>query len=633
MPARFSLKTAVIATFGLLLVTSMLQGALAIVITTHSASQVRTLERQGLAPVVGLGILSQDLDQERALLEFDPATLKSDQAEAVVDDLQGLDSSISRTARQNLNADVLPGWNAAWAAFLQARSPYLAQLHSRPGRPLPALVRQRLSDRLDAVLDLVQSTAGADLYGGERLYAATLAGDSNALRMVVLSVVLSIALGLVLAFRLTSRLARGLGNLYAMAGLVAHGTVAARADERGNDEIARLAVAINQMKDSLLSAELRAGTDALTGIPNHRAVVAALDLELERARRYGRPCSLLFFDIDHFKALNDGYGHAVGDAVLCAFAEVVRSALRGVDTFGRWGGEEFVALLPELGSAEAQVVAERIRTKVAAHSFMISGGTHLTCSIGVGAYPDDAQDRVALVAAADDAMYAAKHLGRNQTRTAIDPAVIALGQRRAQGSSREESFPIGTIEALAALVDARDHYTGHHTMEVAALCRQLAQALGLDAGQTKMIEHAGRLHDVGKVAIPDALLQKAGRLTEEEWAVMRTHPGVGAAIIKLIPDLQMIEPLIRAHHEWWDGTGYPDALAGEQIPLGARIIAVADAFTAMTTGRPYQEARETAWALRELRRAAGTQFDPRVVEAFEALVATTPSLSQYVQAG
>jgi diguanylate cyclase (GGDEF)-like protein/putative nucleotidyltransferase with HDIG domain len=633
VPARLSLKTTVIATFGLLLVTSLLQGALVISSATHSAEQVRTLERQGLAPVVGLSILSQDLDQERALLEFDRATLKADQAQAIVDELEGLDSSISRTARQSLNADVLPGWNVAWADFLHARTPFLAQLDARPGPPLPPVVRRQLSDRLDLVLDLVQSDAGVDLNHGELLYAATLGSDSNALRMVVLSFVLSIALGLVFAFRLSSRLARGLGDLCVTAGLVADGAVAARADERGDDEIAQLATAINRMKDALLSAELRAGTDALTGIPNHRAVITALDLELERAQRYGRPCALLFFDLDHFKALNDGYGHVAGDAVLCAFAQVVRSSLRGVDTFGRWGGEEFVALLPELGCAEAQIVAERVRAKVAAHSFMISGGAHLTCSIGVAAYPADAQDRVALLAAADDAMYAAKHLGRNQTRTAIDPAVLALGHRRARGSSREESFMIGTIEALAALVDARDQYTGRHTMEVAALCRQLALALGLDASQAKMIERAARLHDVGKVAIPDALLQKPGRLTEEEWTVMRTHPSVGADIIKLIPDLQVIEPLIRAHHEWWDGTGYPDALAGEKIPLGARIIAVADAFTVMTTGRPYREAREVEWALREIRRATGTQFDPAVVDAFERLVATSPALSWQSEAG
>lgn len=573
MPARFSLKTTVIATFGLLLVTSMLQGALAISSTTRSAEQVTTLERQGLAPVVGLSILSQDLDQERSLLESDRANLNNDQANAVIDELLGLDNSISRTANQSLSPAILPAWESSWADFLHARAPYLAQLRGKRAQPpLKPLIHQRLSDRLDVVLDLVQSDAGADLYRGERLYTATLTSERHSLRMVILSFVLSIALGLVLAFRLTGRLARGLGNLCATAGLVAGGTVAARADERGNDEIAQLATAINRMKDALLSAELRAGTDALTGIPNHRALIAALDLELERAQRYGRPCALLFFDLDHFKTLNDGYGHAVGDDALRAFTQVVRNSLRGVDTFGRWGGEEFVALLPELGWAEAQVTAERVRAKVAAHTFMIGGGAHLTCSIGVAVYPAAAQDRDALVAAADHAMYAAKHLGRNQTRTAIDPAVIALQQRSAQGSSREESFLIGTIEALAALVDARDHYTGRHTVEVATLCRQLALALGLETNQVKMIERAARLHDVGKVGIPDALLQKAGRLTEEEWIVMRTHASVGADIIRLIPDLQVLGPLIRAHHERWDGTGYPDALAAEAIPRAPALL-------------------------------------------------------------
>ncbi len=366
--------------------------------------------------------------------------------------------------------------------------------------------------------------------------------------------------------------------------------------------------------------EALATTDALTGLPNHRAMVTALDLELERAHRFGRPCTLLFLDLDHFKALNDGYGHAAGDAVLRELAAVARRALRGVDTLGRWGGEEFVALLPEADGSGALEVAERVRVAVAAHPFPIGGGAHLTCSLGVATYPAHAGGRDGLVDAADQAMYAAKRLGRNQARAADDPAAVLLAGSEA-GGSREEAALAGTVEALAALVDARDAYTGGHAHDVAALARRLALALGLDAAEARMVGLAARLHDVGKVAVPDAILRKPGRLTEEEWAVMRTHPAVGADVVGRAPALRALAPAIRAHHERWDGRGYPDGVAGERIPLAARLIAVVDAYEVMTTGRPYRAARSRAGALDELRRHAGGQFDPAVVAALADLLA------------
>ncbi len=365
--------------------------------------------------------------------------------------------------------------------------------------------------------------------------------------------------------------------------------------------------------------EALATTDALTGLPNHRAMVTALDLELERAHRFGRPCALLFLDLDHFKALNDGYGHAAGDAVLRELAAVARRALRGVDTLGRWGGEEFVALLPEASAAAATEAAERVRAAVAAHAFPVGGGAHLTCSLGVATYPAHAAARDGLVDAADRAMYAAKRLGRNQVRAADDPAAAALAAERA-GDSREEAALAGTVEALAALVDARDAYTGGHAHDVAVLALRVALALGLDAAEARMVGLAARLHDVGKVAVPDAILRKPGRLTEEEWAVMRTHPAVGGDVVGRAPALRALAPIIRAHHERWDGRGYPDGLAGEGIPLAARIIAVVDAYEVMTTGRPYRAARDRAGALDELRRHAGAQFDPAAVAALADLL-------------
>jgi two-component system, cell cycle response regulator len=374
--------------------------------------------------------------------------------------------------------------------------------------------------------------------------------------------------------------------------------------------------------------EALATTDPLTGLPNHRAIVVALDHEVERAHRYGRPCAVLVLDLDHFKALNDTYGHATGDTALRELTAVVRSNLRGVDLLGRWGGEEFVALLPETDAAGALDAAERVRVAVAACTFTVGGGTHLTCSLGVAAYPHDAEDRDSLVTAADQAMYVAKCLGRNQVRAASDPAVAALRTAQHTSGSREETALAGTVDALAMLVAVRDCYAGQHTQEVATLAARLALARGLDAAEARMVGLAGRLHDLGKVAVPDAVLQKRGRLTAEEWALVHRHPGVGADVVSRVPALRALAPVIRAHHERWDGRGYPLGLAREAIPLGARIVGVANAYAAMTSDRPYRRAAEAGWALEELRRAAGTRFDPTVVAALERVLAGDRTLDE-----
>jgi two-component system cell cycle response regulator len=357
-----------------------------------------------------------------------------------------------------------------------------------------------------------------------------------------------------------------------------------------------------------------ATTDTLTGLPNHRAMVAALEAELERSDRYGRPCSVMFFDLDHFKALNDSCGHPAGDAALAELAALVRGHLRSIDTVARWGGEEFLVLMPETQIDDAQRIGEQIRALVAGHTFSPAGGLRLTCSIGVASFPQDGRRRDTLVVAADQAMYAAKKLGRNQVRCAGDPAVGALLSESDEGS-REETALRGTVEAMAALVSARDHYTGEHTEEVGNIAIQIAQALGLDMMQARLVGLAARLHDIGKVAIPDSILHKPEQLDDQEWNIMRTHPVLGAEILNHVPGLRCIAPMVRAHHERWDGSGYPDRLRADQIPLGARIISVSDTYGAITTDRPYRAARDAAAARAEIKKYAGSQFDPAVVDA------------------
>ena len=369
-------------------------------------------------------------------------------------------------------------------------------------------------------------------------------------------------------------------------------------------------------------------TDPLTELPNHRALLSTLKRELERAQRYDRPCSLLFLDLDHFKALNDGYGHTAGDTVLREFAGVLSTTIRNMDTAGRWGGEEFVVILPEATAEEALDIAERIRKAVSFSSFEISGGLHLTCSVGVACYPEHAADQDALLTAADQAMYGAKRLGRNQVRMVCDPAISALLTTETAEGGREETALHGTVEALVTLVEKRDWSLGHHSQQVADLVRQLALARGMSLEEVQVVALAGQLHDIGKVAIPDAILQKPGPLTEEEWEQMRRHSIVGAEVISCIPSLRPLAPVIRAHHERWDGQGYPDHLQSEQIPLAARLIAVVDSYAVMITNRPYQLARPQAEVLVELQRCAGSQFDPQVVEAMIGLLQGTQDQSQ-----
>lgn len=362
-----------------------------------------------------------------------------------------------------------------------------------------------------------------------------------------------------------------------------------------------------------------ATTDLLTELPNSRALATMLTREFARAQRYRHPCSLLFLDLDHFKALNDGYGHAAGDSALHAFARLVQATIRASDCAGRWGGEEFVVLLPETEMHGALAIAERIRTAVSMHPFELGGGgLHLTCSIGVASYPKHAQLQEDVLRAADQAMYGAKRLGRNQVRTIDDPAVVALAASGTGG--REEITLLGTVKALALLVERRDESRAHYAQQVGEVMLRLAVALHLPASETHMLQLAGQLHDIGKIAVPDALLCKAGPLTNEERKQLESHAEVGGEVVSQIPSLRSLAPLIRGHHESWDGQGYPDQLAGPRIPLGARLLAVADAYSALIGGRTSQPACSPIEAVQALQRRAGTQFDPLVIEALVRLV-------------
>lgn len=364
-----------------------------------------------------------------------------------------------------------------------------------------------------------------------------------------------------------------------------------------------------------------ATTDPLTALANHRALASIIDAELARARRYERGCALLFMDIDHFKELNDACGHAAGDRALRELGELVNKVLRSIDTLGRWGGEEFVVVLPEIDAGQAMTIAERIRKTIAAHRFEVAGGSHLTVSLGVASYPHDGGTRSGLLDAADRAMYAAKWLGRNQTFAASDPVLASIESSHGGVSMPDERVLMGAVDALALLVDLRDKGTSEHSLHVAKLAQHVAVALDCTPEQTRAVYLAAKLHDIGKIAVADAILQKTAPLTAGEWRAMRQHPTIGADVVARIGRLADIAPIIRGHQERYDGNGYPEGLAGEQIPFEARIVAVADAFDAMVSDRPYRERMTVEDALAELYRCAGTQFDPDVVAAMDGVLA------------
>lgn len=391
--------------------------------------------------------------------------------------------------------------------------------------------------------------------------------------------------------------------------------------------VTRYATMTEQLNEQLGQAnsrlEVLATTDPLTGLPNHRSLQAKLSYELERAERYQQTCSLLFMDLDHFKALNDGYGHAAGDEVLISFGRRLVQSLRTVDVAGRWGGEEFLAILPETTLQDAQEVAARICTAVNGETFAVGGGLSITCSIGIANYPIHATTLNDLVNAADQAMYAAKRLGRNQYRVIDDPAVQQLLAGEKNEGGREEVALRGLAAVLSSLLEQRDVALGEHSRSVAELAQQLAMQMDVSEQQANMIYLGGLLHDIGKIGVPDALLDKT-TLTHDEWELMRDCAVVGARTIEHAPALRQLGPVIRASQEYWDGTGYPDQLRGESIPLAARVIAVADAYVAMTTSRRSVYSCEDA--LQELRARSTTQFDPAVVEALSTIIARQPEL-------
>ncbi len=369
-----------------------------------------------------------------------------------------------------------------------------------------------------------------------------------------------------------------------------------------------------------IQLEQQAITDPLTGLPNHRALVERLDATLTDAQAGQTPCAVIFMDVDHFKMMNDRYGHAVGDQLLYQFGKLVRAILPAEACVGRWGGEEFVAILPRSDSLEALGIAEQVRARVEQYRSTCERKLNVTCSLGVASYPQDASTRDGLLMSADKAMYAAKRLGRNQVRSAHEPLVLAMSADEAEPGGAEREEMLAVVDALLMLLETRDRALGQHARRVSALSLKLALTLGLSGSETYLVSLGGLLHDLGKVALPDMVLWQQNSSEEVARKDLFQHPLIGARILAPMTTLQAVAAIVRMHHEHMDGSGYPDGLRGEEIPLGARIVAVADTYDALTSRSAPGPACSPAEALSELQSGAGSRFDPRVVKALARLL-------------
>ncbi len=363
-------------------------------------------------------------------------------------------------------------------------------------------------------------------------------------------------------------------------------------------------------------AVTRANTDGLTGLYNHRHFHERLDHEIARGSRFGTTFSLIMLDIDLFKAYNDIHGHLAGDEILRRIAVCINTSVRSLDIAFRYGGEEFAIMLPEARLDDARKVAERIRKTIAARTS--SKAPPITASLGIANWPIDGVMKAEIISCADAALYRAKQTGRN--RTCLSSDVVKPTTPLVSVELEARSRALSIIYALAATVDAKDHYTYGHSKKVSDYAVALAEAIGLSQERIDTIRAAGLLHDIGKVGIPDSTLNKKGTLNDEEWRLIKTHPQLGVEILRHVIDLVNCLPVILHHHERYDGSGYPSGLKGANIPLEARILAIADAFDAITSPRPYREQLSSQQAFDELRRCAGTQFDPKIIEVFFKVV-------------
>jgi diguanylate cyclase (GGDEF)-like protein/PAS domain S-box-containing protein/putative nucleotidyltransferase with HDIG domain len=410
--------------------------------------------------------------------------------------------------------------------------------------------------------------------------------------------------------------------------------------------------------------ELRAITDSLTGLYDHAHFYQRLTEEIDRSKRYKHGFAVVMMDVDDFKRFNDSRGHQAGDEMLRLVAECIRAGVRRSDIAFRYGGDEFAAILPHADVSKARAAVSRINRRITQRVRRMDGeaAARLSLSAGVACFPDDGTTTDDLVRIADASLYSAKWVARARDimgqREDIQSLISALVGRRAGAEDtasgvvfRPEALheqqarivasvassiavalrDAGVAEALedpdlqvlatvGAAAEIKDRYVRGHPERTSEQATALAKELGLSPERTRDIQVAGLLHDIGKVTVSEGILNKPGKLTRREFDSIKDHPIVGATLVSQVKGFERLVPIVRHHHERFDGNGYPDGLAGEEIPLEARILSVVDVFDALTHQRSYRKALDREETITELKRGAGVQFDPAVVKAFLTLL-------------
>jgi diguanylate cyclase (GGDEF)-like protein/putative nucleotidyltransferase with HDIG domain len=411
-------------------------------------------------------------------------------------------------------------------------------------------------------------------------------------------------------------------------------------------------------------AQEQAITDGLTGVKTHRYLMEALSSEWKRSTRANRPFALVLMDLDRFKFVNDFYGHLEGDVVLQRVGHILEQNCRRSDVVARYGGDEFVILMPETTVEQARQLASKLRGWVASDPLLRD--KNITASFGIAGFPVHGSTPQELIQVADSSMYLSKHQGGNSVSSAEEggpgdtkrwkkdvleaylgvtlkrlfstgPEAFDEVYRRLEqftrslaeqsGGEAPDTLPeavVETVTSLALAIDAKDHYTQGHSQKVSAYAVVIAKALGMTEPEVEEIRLAALLHDIGKVGIPETILNKSGPLDAAEWETMKTHTELGAKILEPLQTMDKIRLMVRHHHEFYDGTGYPDRLEGEKIPYGARLIAIADAYDTITSERTYKKARTSEDAFSELERCAANQFDPGLVQLFVKTMRRSP---------
>jgi diguanylate cyclase (GGDEF)-like protein/putative nucleotidyltransferase with HDIG domain len=414
-------------------------------------------------------------------------------------------------------------------------------------------------------------------------------------------------------FYAAKRVSGPIHRLAARAREISEGNYGETMEAEGAEEIRTLVGSFNQMslalRESYEELSRLANTDGLTGLGNHRYVQEALARELERAKQNRHSVAVIMMDIDSFKLFNDTHGHAAGDKVLRLVADAIRSLTHKDDVIGRFGGDKFMIIAPRLNRRRGKAIAERIRRRLSEQGVHMDSGQRLPLrlSMGIAVCPDDSTNKEELLAYVDVSLFESKRAGGN---------TVTLANRQPGELAAYQDTTMGVLDGLVRAVDKKDRYTKAHSEENAEYAMLLGRALGLSETTQSALRIAGLLHDIGKIGIPDHILKKPGPLTPEEREIVQRHVVLSNLIIKGIPYAEDVGDAVANHHERWDGGGYPRGLKGEEIPLLGRIMAVVDAYSAITSDRPFRKGQSHRVAVAELRRNASTQFDPDLAEKF-----------------